>query len=76
MALIMREGRMFQNLVEYSLFRSPCDNCRKEQWCEIAELVCNDFLHYVETGEVKNKDRVASRVLYQRLYSEEDKHEQ
>ncbi|MBU2862017.1 MAG: hypothetical protein ACYDCX_12140 [Acidithiobacillus sp.] len=46
----------------------PCNGCPSEGACTVEKLACEDFRHYMETGERWDVDRWPSAALYHELF--------
>lgn len=47
---------------------SPCDNCKYSKKCKSGHLACPDFVEYVETQKLCERDRIATRSMYIKLF--------
>lgn len=45
----------------------PCVGCSEEKRCGTEALACDDFRHYVQTGEARLQNRNASASLYRAI---------
>jgi|GEM_PF-3735136 len=50
---------------------SPCDKCHNYNKCGDGLLACSDFLAYVGYGDIVEKNRTPSEILYNRIYGNE-----
>ena len=46
----------------------PCNGCPKEGTCAVGKLACEDFVHYVSTGEKRDQCREPKAALYRKLF--------
>lgn len=47
---------------------SPCYGCPNEGLCALGKLACEDFVHFVSTGENQDQVREPSAELYHELF--------
>ena len=56
-----------------SLSGSPCDGCEKHNTCRDHETACEQFQHYVETGEVELVlPKIPTKEIFMEIYFEEE----
>ena len=52
---------------------SPCDGCEKHNTCRDHEAACEQFQHYVETGEVELVlPKIPTKEIFMEIYFEEE----
>ena len=52
---------------------SPCDGCEKHDICRDHETACEQFQHYVETGEIELVfPKIPTKEIFMEIYFEEE----
>ena len=52
---------------------SPCDGCEKHDTCRDHETACDQFQHYVETGEIELVlQKIPTKEIFMEIYFEEE----
>ena len=56
------------NNVNIEFEPAPCDDCKSYHHCAENETACSDFVHYIKTGEILEKNRTTYENIYRRIF--------